>query len=102
MSGEIKYDNLMKELQVLEKQVQLYLQKNYQVSEAYRELQKKYKVLEQENVKLKKKLQNENFDNSGEKELKIFDGKSLSDRERDNLKKKINELIEKLDFHLRS
>lgn len=99
-----KYEFLMNELSALEKQVYMYVQKTQALINENAELNKKVIKLEKENKELKIK-----FEEAGKSEgvngadnLGLFDATTLSDEERDNLRNKITELIDKLDFHLRS
>lgn len=98
MPALTKYEFLINELTSLEKQVYMYVQKTQGLINANNELKKKINQLEKENKELKSKVDEEN---TGDK-LGLFNGKDLSDEDREKLKLKISELINKLDFHLRS
>lgn len=88
-----KYDNLMNELTSLEKEVYQYIQKSKELSERNKELEAKVSKLEKENELLKLKL--EEGSASGKEQLK---NKNLDS----NLKGRIDDLIDKIDYHLSS
>ncbi|MFA3782088.1 hypothetical protein ABRY23_03370 [Melioribacteraceae bacterium 4301-Me] len=104
LSENSKYDLFLEELNALEKQVYYFIQKGIELSEFNEALEKKIAKLEAENTSLKKKL------NEIEEKLSkpFFDeSSSLGDEfvkaeGKEKLKKKIDELIARLDFHLRS
>lgn len=88
-----KYDNLMNELTSLEKEVYQYIQKSKELSERNKELEAKVSKLEKGNELLKLKL--EEGSASGKEQLK---NKNLDS----NLKGRIDDLIDKIDYHLSS
>jgi len=99
-----KYDFFMDELSSLEKQVYKFLQKTSDVSEENKTLQKRIKQLEKENEVLKLKVDdveaklNNAFIDLENSQI----GNLFNDDEKLELKNKINDLITKIDFHLRS
>ena len=104
MPESSKYDFFMDELSSLEKQIYKSLQRNNDVNEENKALLKKLKQLEKENEVLKlkvddieAKLNNTFIDN----ENSPFSG-LLDENEKEELKTRINDLITKIDFHLRS
>lgn len=99
-----KYEFIMNELAALEKQVYMYVQKTQVLINENSELTKKLRRLEKENKELKEKVESSVRGGAGDgTEIPgLFDAAALSDEERDNLRTKITELIDKLDFHLRS
>ncbi|GJQ61749.1 MAG: hypothetical protein SCALA702_08020 [Melioribacteraceae bacterium] len=99
-----KYEFIMNELAALEKQVYMYVQKTQVLLNENGELKKKVRRLEKENKEFREKI--ESSVKTGIKDGAdipgLFDASALSDEERENLRTKITELIDKLDFHLRS
>ncbi|MCZ7604220.1 MAG: hypothetical protein QY331_07805 [Melioribacteraceae bacterium] len=104
MPESTKYDFFMDELSSLEKQIYKFLQKNSDTTEENKALQKRIKQLEKENEVLKLKvddievkLNNAFIDTENSQFSGLF-----NDEEKIQLKNKINDLITKIDFHLRS
>lgn len=104
MSDSSKYDFFMDELSSLEKQVYKHLQRTTEITEENKTLQKRIKQLEKENEVLKLKvddievkLNNAFIDTENSQFSGLF-----NDEEKVQLKNKINDLITKIDFHLRS
>lgn len=94
----------MDELSSLEKQVYKHIQRTSEVSEENKTLHKRIKQLEKENEVLKLKVDDiETKLNNAfiDTENSQFGG-LLNDEEKTQLKNKINDLISKIDFHLRS
>ncbi len=104
MPDSSKYDFFMDELSSLEKQVYKHIQRTSEVSEENKTLHKRIKQLEKENEVLKLKVDDiETKLNNAfiDTENSQFGG-LLNDEEKTQLKNKINDLISKIDFHLRS
>lgn len=104
MPDSSKYDFFMDELSSFEKQVYKHLQKSSDITEENKTLHKKLKQLEKENEVLKlkvddieAKLNNAFIDTESSKINELFD-----EDERERIKRRINELISKIDIHLRS
>ncbi|MFH1197356.1 MAG: hypothetical protein V1720_16780 [bacterium] len=104
MSESSKYDFFMDELSSLEKMIYRFIQKSQESSEAKEELEKQVARLEKENEILKLKIEeieskythsinSERIHNEGNK-INLADGEAI--------KTKINELISRIDYHLRS
>lgn len=104
MPDSSKYDLFMDELSSLEKQVYKFLQKTNDVNEENKTLQKRIKQLEKENEVLKLKVDDvEAKLNNAFVDLESSQiGNLFNDDEKLELKNKINDLITKIDFHLRS
>lgn len=104
MPDSSKYDLFMDELSSLEKQVYKFLQKTNDVNEENKTLQKRIKQLEKENEILKLKVDDvEAKLNNAFVDLESSQiGNLFNDDEKLELKNKINDLITKIDFHLRS
>lgn len=104
MPESTKYDFFMDELSSLEKQIYKFLQKNADTAEENKALQKRIKQLEKENEVLKLKVDdievklNNAFIDTENSQF----GGLFNDEEKIQLKNKINDLITKIDFHLRS
>ncbi len=96
MGDKTKYDLFMEELITLEKQVLLLLQRSEEILAQKEALEKKVKFLEDENEMLKLKL--EEIQNKNEFSNEV----PLNESERIALKRKIDSLIEKIDYHMRS
>lgn len=93
-SNASKYDNLMDELTSLEKKVYKYIQQSKELSERNKELEAKIAKLEKENELLKLKLEeNDSSGNQLSKNIKKSDP---------NLKSRIDDLIDRIDYHLSS
>lgn len=104
MPESSKYDFFMDELSSLEKQIYKFVHRSNEQIEENKALQKKIKQLENENEVLKlkvddieSKLHNLYIDSENSQFNNLFD-----EGEREKLKEKINDLISKIDFHLRS
>ena len=94
----------MDELSSLEKQIYKFVQKTNEVSEENKTLQKKMNQLEKENEVLKlkiedmeSKLNNSYIDAEDSQFNNLF-----AEGEKEEQKNKINDLITKIDYHLRS
>jgi len=91
-----KYDLFLEELAFLENQVYALLQKGEELTARNKELEKEVKQLQNENEVLKLKLEE-----CGEIESRLKNS-VLTDSEREALKKKIDELLKRIDYHMRS
>ena len=96
MSEKTKYDLFMNELLTLENQVLLLLQRSEEILAQKEALEKKVKLLQNENEMLKLKL--EEFQNN----RNVLPSSNFDEAEREEIKKKIDSLIEKIDYHMRS
>ncbi len=96
MGEKTKYDLFIDELIALEKQVLLLLQRSEEVLAQKEVLEKKVKLLEDENEMLKLKLE------EAESNLNLSKQTVLNETERAALKEKIDNLVEKIDYHMRS
>ncbi len=96
MSDKTKYDLFIEELISLEKQVMFLIQRSEETLAQKEALGKKVKILENENEMLKLKLE-EIRDNE-----KVLNNNGLDETAREALKKKVDSLIEKIDYHMRS
>ena len=99
-----KYDLFLDELNALEKQVYYFIQKGLELSEANEALSKKISKLESENTSLKKKLNDleEKVSNSFFNDTNLFGDEPVKSEDKEVLKNKLDELIARLDYHLRS
>jgi len=98
-----KYDLFIDELNALEKQVHYFIQSRRELEEANFALKEKYNKIENENLVLTEKLKDLEKRLSdplvkGVRELKD----SVKAEGKEDLKNKIDELIEIIDYHLRS
>jgi predicted nucleic acid-binding Zn-ribbon protein len=98
-----KYDLFIDELNALEKQVYYFIQSSSELEEANNALKEKYNKIKSENLiltekinELEKKLSDPLV--KGVRELKD----SVKAEGKEDLKNKIDELIEIIDYHLRS
>jgi predicted nucleic acid-binding Zn-ribbon protein len=103
MSDTSKYDLFMDEIVSLEKMVQKFVVENEEIENEKSALEDKLDNLEQENEvlvlkikELEKKLSQ--ADDIPDKESKA----NLDFSERENLKSQIDDLISKIDYHIRS
>ncbi|GAB4133822.1 MAG: hypothetical protein Fur0015_07040 [Ignavibacteriales bacterium] len=104
MPEKNKYDLFLEEISNLEKQIYLFAQRSDDLIEQISSLNKKIFDLEKENSQLKQKLNDfEQQVSTPFHEDDLFGSvSSLNLEERKNLKIKINDLISKIDNHLRS
>ncbi|GEM_PF-5564255 len=96
MAEKDKYDLFLEELAFLENQVYALLQKGEELTARNKELEKEVKQLQNENEVLKLKLEE-----CGEIESRLKNS-VLTDSEREALKKKIDDLLKRIDYHMRS
>jgi len=94
-----KYSVFLEELNSLEKQVYAYVQKNSELTLEIEEIKKELESLQKENEVLK--LKNEELEEKIEKGAGVFPENMNSD-EREALKLKLDSLINKIDYHIRS
>lgn len=104
MSEISKYDLFADELNALEKQIYYFLQKGSDLQEANQALNNRITLLERENDSLKKKISEieSKVSKSSFNGEHLFGGENFNLEEKEALKNKINELIAKIDYHLRS
>ncbi len=97
-----KYDMFLHELGSLEKEIYYFLQKGQELVEANRSLNERINLLERENSELKKKISDieSRLSRFSERGTQLIH--SGNKEEREVLKSKISELIEMIDYHLRS
>lgn len=94
----------MDELNLLEKQIYLYKQETDEISDENLALRKKVAQLEEEQRVLRQKYEEIQAELNSYKtgELAFSDENALPPEERKVLKNKLNDLITKIDYHLRS
>ena len=104
MSENSKYSFFMDEITSLEKEVHSFLQKHEFLKKGKGDLedelikaQKENELLKLKNKELEEKLRELAFQGTN-----LFDSDSLNLEDKEQLKSRINELITKLDYHLRS
>lgn len=104
MTESSKYDLFMEELTSLEKQVYVFVQKNYELSDKNLRLEKKLQQFESENEVLKLRIEEleSKLNDSSFEENNLFQTDSITVEDREVLRGKISELISKIDYHLRS
>ena len=104
MAESSKYDIFMDELNSLEKEIYLFVQKSQEIMEANKKLDKKVDQLEKENEVLKLKVGEieSKLNSASFIEKNIFEDGSTNWEDSESLKSKISELISKIDYHLRS
>lgn len=104
MAESSKYDFFLDEINALEKQMYYFIQKGDELLEANEELNNKITNLEQENQALKKRITDieTKLSKTLLSEENLLDNDSLNLEEREVLKNKISELINRIDYHLRS
>jgi regulator of replication initiation timing len=99
-----KYDVFIDELNALEKQIYYFIQKGSELLEANQALSNRMTLLERENENLKKKITEieSKVSKSLFNEEKFIGNGNLNLEEKETLKNKINDLIARIDYHLRS
>ncbi|MFA7288433.1 MAG: hypothetical protein WC055_06090 [Melioribacteraceae bacterium] len=103
MSEASKYDLFIDELNALEKQVHYFIQSSSELEEANSELKEKYNKIKTENLLLTEKLKDLEKKLSDPLLKGVADLKdSVKAEGKEDLKNKIDELIEIIDYHLRS
>lgn len=103
MPESSKYDFFTDELNALEKQIYVFLQKNEELQLENKELLNRLKNIDKENEVLKLKLEeiDTKLNHFEESESHKY-GDALDPEEKEDLKNKISDLISKIDYHLRS
>ena len=103
MAETSKYDFFMNELTSLEKQIYSFIQSNFELFEENKELKRKVKQAEKENEVLKLQLTEfeERLSRRSEN-IGLLSNGSIDQEEREHIRSKIDDLINKIDFHLRS
>ncbi|MBZ0179004.1 MAG: hypothetical protein K8F36_06920 [Melioribacteraceae bacterium] len=104
MAENSKYDLFMDELNSLEKQIYLFKQETDEISDENLALRKKVAQLEEEQRFLRQKYEEIQAELNSYKsgELAFSSENELPPEERKILKNKLNDLITKIDYHLRS
>lgn len=103
MAKALKYNLFLDELISLEKQIYKFVQSKNEVAEENRNLTKKIDQLEKENEILKLKIQEiENKLNNSILNSAGFEEEVNGNNENLNTKKRIDNFIDKIDYHLRS
>jgi hypothetical protein len=99
-----KYDMFLDELNALEKQIYYFIQKGSELLEANQALSNRLTLLERENENLKKKMTEveSKVSKSIFNEENFLGNGNLNLEDKEALKSKINDLIAKIDYHLRS
>ncbi|MFA8341531.1 MAG: hypothetical protein ACEPO8_01050 [Rhodothermaceae bacterium] len=93
----------MKEFDSLEKQICALIQKNQELSDQYSELITEKERLKKENDVLKLKLEEAENKLSGSKDQSGFDREAvLAAKDRDLIRKQIDEIVKVIDYHLSS
>jgi len=104
VSETSKYDLFLNELNGLEKMLHAFVQKHNDLKEMKTALEKKVKQLENENEVLKLKIEEleHKVEEVVKKKNELIDSSNISDVDRETLISQIDELIEKIDYHIRS
>ncbi|OGU34055.1 MAG: hypothetical protein A2068_01950 [Ignavibacteria bacterium GWB2_35_6b] len=103
MAETSKYDFFTDELNALEKQIYVFLQKNEELQHENKELLSRLRNIDKENEVLKLKLEEIEIKlNHFEESESPKYGDTLHSEEKEDLKNKISDLISKIDYHLRS
>ncbi|MGE5399109.1 MAG: hypothetical protein ACM3S2_01825 [Ignavibacteriales bacterium] len=99
-----KYDLILDELNSLEKQFYILAKKNKDLLLRIENLERTNREFVFENSSLKSKVVEleTRIEELKKENSNLRNGSSLNLKERENLKAQINELISKIDFHLRS
>ncbi len=104
MTDTSKYDLFLKELNSLEKMINSFVQKNNELLETKKVLEKKVTQLQNENEVLKLKI--DELEGKVEEVLNkradLIDNNNISDVDREALISHIDDLIERIDYHIRS
>ncbi len=96
MKENSSYEIFLDELTSLEKQIYAYVKRSEEVFEENKRLKEKINELETENDILKIKIE------EMEKKTENQPSSKIDDIEKEKIKRRIDELIEKIDFHMRS
>lgn len=104
MAESSRYDFFMDELSSLEKQIYIIAQKCDELMEEKGALEKTIKQVKEENEVLRLQLEEKerNVSRSESNNTDLFGETSLKSEEKEVIKEKITNLINKIDNHLRS
>jgi len=104
MGDTSKYDLFLQEIVSLEKMVHTFVGKNDELLESKKVSKERIEQLESENKVLVDKIKDlENRANTAEENIATtLSKKKLDVNERENLKSQIDDLIEKIDYHIHS
>ncbi|MCF8412801.1 MAG: hypothetical protein K9G44_05250 [Melioribacteraceae bacterium] len=104
MSSKSKYDSFIEELTSLEKSIYKFIQKNAELVEFNKALQKKINQLDKENETLKLKVKESETEQSGNNlETDNYNNlNKMSAVDKQVLSGEINTLVDKINYHLRS
>jgi septal ring factor EnvC (AmiA/AmiB activator) len=103
VSDTSKYDLFMDEIVSLEKMIQKFVAQKEEIEDEKLNLQKKLNNLEKENEILIQKIKGlEKQLNNPEENIKDSTKSKLDLSERENLKNQIDDLISRIDYHIRS
>lgn len=92
----------MEELASLEKKIYTFIQRDVELSEENKRLVKRAQQLETENEILNLKLKEVEEKVVNIQDTEIVSNDSLNSEEKERIKTKIDDLISKIDYHLRS
>jgi predicted nucleic acid-binding Zn-ribbon protein len=103
LTDKSKYDYFMDELLSLEKQIYTVIQKSDELVDENNDLREEIENLQAENGALKNKLREieTSLTNHMSESSDLFSD-NISKNEREEIKEKIENLISRLDYHLRS
>lgn len=103
MADTSKYDLFLNEIGSLEKAVQKFVSNNVELEEEKLTLTTRVNKLQKENEILVLKIKDLEKQISSAEEVKTSAGKTNLDlTERENLKNQIDDLISRIDYHIRS
>lgn len=104
MTDKSKYDYFMDELLSLEKQIYTVVQKSDELVDENNDLREEIENLQVENGALKNKLREieTSLTNQISDKKDLFSENSININEKEEIKEKIQNLISRLDYHLRS
>lgn len=104
MTDKSKYDYFMEELLSLEKQIYTVVQKSDELVDENNDLREEIENLQVENGALKNKLREieTSLTNQISDKKDLFSENSININEKEEIKEKIQNLISRLDYHLRS
>ncbi len=102
MAESSKYDLFFDELTTLEKQIYAFAQKCDDLIDENSELRSRIDTINEENKILKQKIRDLEQRFSEKSNSQDLFGNALNSEEKENIKSKLNEMISKIDNHLRS
>ena len=104
MTDKTKYDYFMDELLSLEKQIYTVVQRSDELVDENNDLREEIENLQAENGALKNKLREieTSLANQIGENKDLFSENNLHSNEKEEIKEKIENLISRLDYHLRS